>query len=59
LKGWTAASAWSAAENGREALNALDEAGADLLITDIRMPVMDGIELIQRSMRSSRTWSAR
>jgi len=37
-----------AAENGREALDALGETGADLLITDIRMPVMDGIELIQK-----------
>lgn len=36
------------AENGREALNALKETGADLLITDIRMPVMDGIELIKK-----------
>ncbi len=36
------------AENGREALAALDETGADLLITDIRMPVMDGIELIKK-----------
>ena len=37
-----------AAENGREALTALAETGADLLITDIRMPVMDGIELIRK-----------
>jgi CheY-like chemotaxis protein len=36
------------AENGREALTALNETGADLLITDIRMPVMDGIELIKK-----------
>ena len=36
------------AENGREALEALNETGADLLITDIRMPVMDGIELIKK-----------
>lgn len=36
------------AENGREALETLSETGADLLITDIRMPVMDGIELIKK-----------
>ena len=36
------------AENGREALEALSETGADLLVTDIRMPVMDGIELIKK-----------
>ena len=35
-------------ENGREALAQLAEMGADLLITDIRMPVMDGIELIRK-----------
>ncbi len=35
------------AQNGKEALNLLAEQPADLLITDIRMPVMDGIELLK------------
>lgn len=36
------------AENGRQALNILQEQSVDLVITDIKMPVMDGISLIQR-----------
>ena len=32
------------AYNGREALEKLSAGGIDLIITDIRMPVMDGIE---------------
>jgi two-component system response regulator AlgR len=35
------------AENGADALARLPEAGADVVIVDIRMPVMDGIELAQ------------
>ena len=37
------------AVNGLEALKALREQEADLLITDIRMPVMDGIELAREA----------
>lgn len=36
------------AKNGQEALRAIQEHGAELLITDIRMSVMDGIELMKR-----------
>ena len=36
----------SAAGNGTEALAAIEEATPDLLITDINMPEMDGIEIL-------------
>ncbi|MBB6679030.1 response regulator [Cohnella lubricantis] len=36
------------AENGSEALSIIAAGGAHLLITDIRMPVMDGIELLEQ-----------
>jgi DNA-binding NtrC family response regulator len=35
-----------AAHDGREALGALDESPSDLLLTDIHMPEMDGLELL-------------
>ncbi|MFF2885455.1 helix-turn-helix domain-containing protein [Paenibacillus sp. NPDC057967] len=35
------------AENGRQALDLMHEAGADLLLTDIRMPFMNGLDLIR------------
>jgi CheY-like chemotaxis protein/predicted regulator of Ras-like GTPase activity (Roadblock/LC7/MglB family) len=34
------------AENGRDALDILDNNVLDLVVTDLRMPVMDGIELL-------------
>jgi two-component system response regulator YesN len=33
------------AANGREALELFDRTGADVILTDIKMPVMDGLEL--------------
>ena len=36
------------ARNGAEALKYLNEESWDLLVTDIRMPVIDGLELIER-----------
>jgi DNA-binding NtrC family response regulator len=35
-------------QNGVEALQALEERGADLLVTDWKMPEMDGLELLRR-----------
>jgi two-component system chemotaxis response regulator CheY len=35
------------AEHGQDALNKLQTAAVDLVITDLNMPVMDGITLIQ------------
>ena len=36
------------AENGREALELLEERVPDIIITDIRMPEVDGTELVRR-----------
>ena len=45
------------AEHGADALSRLESAGVDLIITDLNMPVMDGITLIQnvRKQASMRT----
>lgn len=39
------------ARDGEEALNHLLSQKFDVLLTDLRMPVMDGIELLQHCMR--------
>ena len=36
------------AENGREALDVLEEHWIDLVLADINMPVMNGVEMIER-----------
>ena len=36
------------AENGAEALNILDSNRIDLVLADINMPVMDGVEMVNR-----------
>jgi two-component system, chemotaxis family, chemotaxis protein CheY len=36
------------AKNGQEALEFLREKPADLLITDLNMPVLDGLQLVRR-----------
>lgn len=35
------------AANGREALELFNRTGADVILTDIKMPIMDGLELIR------------
>ncbi len=37
------------AKNGREALELIDEETADVIISDVRMPDMDGIELLRNA----------
>lgn len=44
------------ARNGREALKVLDERKIDIVLSDINMPVMDGMELVRR-IRSSKELS--
>ncbi len=39
------------AENGRQALERLDGVAVDLLVTDINMPEMNGIELVREVRR--------
>lgn len=39
------------ARNGREALELLQENKVDLLITDVRMPELDGIGLVEQAMK--------
>ncbi len=36
------------AENGEQALNLINQMTPDLVIVDIRMPVLDGLELIKK-----------
>ena len=43
------------AENGREAIRELEEGKPDLIILDIVMPVMDGIEALGRILRKKRS----
>ena len=43
------------ADNGRNALTCLEEQPIDLIITDLHMPEMDGIEFIQEVRNNDRT----
>ena len=42
----------SVAHNGREALRILDEKGHDVMLLDIRMPVMGGMEVLKDLKKS-------
>ena len=46
LKKWNIDSVW--AQNGREAFQILQKSSIDLLISDLVMPEMNGIELVQQ-----------
>src|SRR5512143_2957594 len=37
------------AENGRDAIGLLERGGVDLLVSDIRMPDMSGVEVLRRA----------
>jgi two-component system response regulator HydG len=37
------------ADNGQSALDLVEDGNVDVLITDLRMPVMDGVELLKRT----------
>ena len=43
------------AANGQEALASMEQNGIDLLITDLNMPVMNGLDLI-KAVRSRPQW---
>jgi len=46
------------ASNGQEALGLLEEHPIDIMLTDIRMPIMDGLDLIKEArMRFPKVWS--
>ena len=36
-------------DNGQQAVNILNEEDIDILVTDLRLPVMDGVELLKRA----------
>lgn len=40
-----------ACSNGREALEALEKVPADILLTDVKMPCMDGLELTREALK--------
>lgn len=46
------------AENAIQALDMLQQYRPDILITDIRMPGMDGLELIKNAKRYVRNWKS-
>lgn len=43
------------ANNGKDALRIINERSPDLVLIDIKMPVMDGIEVIRQAKESGQT----
>jgi signal transduction histidine kinase/DNA-binding response OmpR family regulator len=46
------------AENGQQALEALERGTFDVMLLDIHMPVLDGVETLKRLRASGRPWAA-
>ena len=44
------------ASNGKEALEMLENDEFDMVVTDIRMPVLDGIGLLKKCQRKKLTY---
>ena len=44
------------AENGKEALKKIEQNKVDLVLTDVRMPVMDGLTLVKK-IRENKKWA--
>ena len=44
-----------AVANGAEALDAMEETQPDLILSDVRMPIIDGFQLLQR-IRADPVW---
>jgi two-component system chemotaxis response regulator CheY len=44
------------AGNGAEGLTALEEGGADLILCDINMPVMNGVEFLRQLQGQKNAW---
>ena len=44
------------AQNGQEALEQMEKNNFDLILTDVRMPVMDGLEFVKR-VRKNEKWA--
>lgn len=44
------------AQNGKDALDILERTKCDLVLTDIQMPVMDGLVMLRRMRAADRPW---
>jgi two-component system, chemotaxis family, chemotaxis protein CheY len=53
LCGFDLGDCWEA-KDGREALSLLDSHGTDLILADLNMPVMNGLEMVRELRKSER-----